>query len=754
MDPNSILNIATAARTDAKRWRNGVISWGELIAKLQTEPAGHKECGGYVLGRLLGERRSKTTIQTRDAVSLDADSHADPQLIADNLDVLGIEAFIHTTFNSAPDDLRLRIIIPLSRSVAPDEYHAIAGTLINLLGADQFDPTSVQPERFMYWPAAQNPEWFQSRRVEGEPADADDLLKDWDPDLTKRAEPRVRKKNPEELGGVVGAFNRAFSIEEAIEAFDLPYEPVGQGRWHLVGARAIAGLNTVAPGLVFSHHVTDPAHGKTCSAFDLVRLHRYGHLDEDSPVDTPIQKLPSHVAMEEEFRSHPKIMGDFLGEDFSDLEDAEAWKLDLEMDRAGRLKPLVKNWDLLRDHDPAFKVVFYNEMTLSLEISADLPWRPLEEGREGFTEVDTMELAAYLERTYRMQNVSRTRVEEVVAMAAHRRRRNPVAEWLQTLVWDGTPRMETCLPGVEVNEHTRLVARKCLVAAVARMLQPGVKWDHSLILHGSEGLGKTHWIERMALGHSDSLGRIGDKDTLLAMQRAWIMISDEGHSLSRADDNAQKEFLTRTADVFRAPYTRYAVAHPRHCVIWGSTNDQVFLRRIEGNRRFLIVRCNEKVDFDALTDEYVEQVWAEAVAAYRAGEKLFLDDEESIVAKTHREEFLEEDVLYGIISEYVDRPVPMSWAEMSPEERAMWLGDPLNRGEVLQDQVCSMQIWCEALGRRRGDHRRGDILDITKALHALPGWRALSGRRRIPGYGPNLVFERMDNIARDLEELL
>ena len=757
LDPNLRLDIATAPRTDSKRWQAGSITWRALVARLST-PEDHKDCGGYVLGRLLGEARRKTTIIDRNTVTLDADSNPDLQDICEKLDVLGYAAVVHSTYGSAPDGLRLRILIPLSRRVAPDEYHAIASGLLDTLGRDAFDPSTVQPERFMYWSSAQNPEWFIFHELAGDPLDVDEALRDWEPDLSELPAPTTRKRNPLELEGVMGAFNRAFDFDAAIAEFSLPYVQVSKGRWQLVGARAIAGLNLIADGLVFSHHVTDPAHGRTCSAFDLVRIHRYGHLDEDvDQTSTPINRLPSHLAMEEEMRRHPRIMGELLGDDFSDLEEGIGWHAELDLDRQGRLKPTVQNWDLLRDNDPALKVVFYNEMTLTVEASGDLPWRAVEPGRETFTSVDTAELAQHIERTYRMAAPSRSRVDEAVQTAAHRRRRNPVAEWLNGLKWDGVERVETSLPGVRPTQYARTIARKCLVAAVARMLDPGCKWDHTLILFGDEGLGKTFWIQSMSRGYSASLGNIGDKDTLIAMQRSWIMVSDEGHSLAKADVDAQKEFLTRTEDVFRMPYDREAVPHPRHCVIWGSTNDKIFLRRMEGNRRFLIVHCEKKVDFGLLTDEYINQVWAEAVHLYREGEQLFLSDDQSIMAREARDEFTEEDTMSGIIQNYLDTPVPLDWDSKSPDARAMWIDDEANgfeKGDVLQNRVCSIQLWVEALHRRKGEHRRVDLLEISKVMHGLPGWRALPGRHRMTHYGPQMVFERIDQTAQDLAELL
>jgi len=280
------------------------------------------------------------------------------------------------------------------------------------------------------------------------------------------------------------------------------------------------------------------------------------------------------------------------------------------------------------------------------------------------------------------------------------------------------------------------------------MFVPGIKWDHTLVLYGSEGLGKSYWIDRMARGYSASLGSLGDKDTLITMQRSWILVADEGHSLRKADAEQQKEFLTRTEDVFRMPYDRESQVHKRRCVVWSTTNDEVFLRRQEGNRRFLIVKCEERVDFDSLTPEYVDQVWAEAVHLYKEGERLFLADDESRTAADARENFTEEEALAGVLAEHLDIPVPGNWDDMGLMERRQYFLDQSMGaglpGNARQDRTCSTQLWVEALGNEIGRHRRTDLLEITAIMKTMPGWRRVPGRHRLPNYGLQVVFERVD----------
>lgn len=168
------LDIATAPRRDSKRWKRDTIEWAELAARLDT-PAGIKECGNYVLGRLRNSKRSRGTLVSRSALTLDVD-HACPGLPEAVGLVFGYRALIHTTYSSTPDAPRFRLIVALSRDVTPDEYRHIARVVMGMLGPEQFDPGSAQPERYMFWPATQDPETYQRWHLDGDPLDVEAVL--------------------------------------------------------------------------------------------------------------------------------------------------------------------------------------------------------------------------------------------------------------------------------------------------------------------------------------------------------------------------------------------------------------------------------------------------------------------------------------------------------------------------------------------------------------------------------------------------
>lgn len=761
--------IAYGKNKTALHWRQSSVSWDEIL-EWMSSPADKKDITGYVLGTLrpttrlhkkdeapcLEMHRVKDGIETRSALALDIDAPGPDFLDTMEL-TFGYRAVMHTTFGSAPDDPRYRLIIPTDREMAPDEYITACQTMMQRLGKDQFDQSTDQPERFMYKPAAQRPEWFTHWVFDGPEIHVDGLLEAFEPDLSSLPAPKSRnKRDPFEIEGVIGAFNRAYSDWDLlIDTYDLPYEKVDDDRYQLIGAKSEAGMGPVqgTTGLVYSHHAHDPAFGKTCSAFDLVRLHQFGELDEDAKASTPVNKLPSHSAMMEMAQVDHRVTAELVGLDFDvimdeDVVQVDGWKMGLRLaPRSGKFVDCIQNWDLVAKHDPVFGCLAYNELTLSPEFTANVPWRKVHDRNRIVTKNDRWETVHYIEREYNIR-MSLEWTSALMEAKAWKSVVNPVRDYLEKLTWDGVSRVEECLPGVRPTDYTRKVARKSLVAAVARMFEPGIKWDHTLVLYGLEGLGKSWWVEKMARGFFSSLGDIKDKDTLLQMQRSWIMLADEGHSMRKADNDSLKEFLTKTQDMFRMPYDRETLVHPRHCVIWSSTNDETFLRRQEGNRRYLIVHCEERVNFGAMTDEYIDQLWAEAVFLYRAGEQMFLSEDESTMAAEERERFIEEDAHAGVIQEYLNTLVPENWWEMSLEQRMGWTADRaqgfVTEGTEYIDRVCSIQLWVEAMGRRKGDARRTDLLDINNAMKRMPGWKSMPGRHRIPGYGPQAIFIRED----------
>lgn len=232
------LAIAHAATPGPKclTWRADTITWDEMRAWLD-DPADQKETCGYVLGTLTGTARRKGEVVSRSALTLDAD-HASPHLIDLLRDVRGWAAIVHTTYSSTPDAPRYRVIILTDRDMTPAEYRRVAQAVMRWLGAEHFDSTCDQPERFMYRPAAQRPEWFQSWVVDGDPLCVDDVLKDAErtaqdaePAPATAVTPQPSQDVPEDV--VAAAVARACADLDALAALSdgerLPWTGVSDG---------------------------------------------------------------------------------------------------------------------------------------------------------------------------------------------------------------------------------------------------------------------------------------------------------------------------------------------------------------------------------------------------------------------------------------------------------------------------------------------------------------------------------------------
>jgi len=229
-----------------------------------------------------------------------------------------------------------------------------------------------------------------------------------------------------------------------------------------------------------------------------------------------------------------------------------------------------------------------------------------------------------------------------VDMIAEQRSYDPVCEYLEPLTWDGTPRLDGMLIGYfgaavgdEVDAGARYLAAvgsAWMISAVARAYSPGAKADHVLTLVGEQGCGKSTALRVLAGDQwfADSLPDVGGKDAADYVRGPWIVELAELAALRRAEAETVKAFVTRTHDRFRAAYGRHTQSHARRCVFAASTNAAEFLRDTTGNRRWWTVTVG-RIDTDAIGRDR-DQLWAEAVHRYRAGEAWHITDREVIDA--------------------------------------------------------------------------------------------------------------------------
>ncbi|MCR4708051.1 MAG: virulence-associated E family protein, partial [Clostridiales bacterium] len=324
--------------------------------------------------------------------------------------------------------------------------------------------------------------------------------------------------------------------------------------------------------------------------------------------------------------------------------------------------------------------------------------------------------------------------------------------------WDGECRVDTLLIdylGAPDTPYTRAVTRKTLCAAVSRVRNPGVKFDTMLVLNGPQGIGKSTLIAKLAgewFSDSLSLGDTKDKTAAEKLQGYWIMEIGELAGLRKAEVETLRSFLSRQNDIYRASFGHRVTPHPRQCVFFGTTNAETgYLRDTTGNRRFWPVRTTESARLHSweLDQETVDQIWAETLLYMERGEKLYLNAAMELLARQEQLNALETDEREGVIEDYLETPLPDKWDGMSLRDRQDFLhgedslvGDKLT-GEIRRETVCTLEIWCECLYRDRANLRRSDSNELTAILERL-GWKRREKKERIPLYGMQYLFERVD----------
>ena len=326
MQHDKELDTATGVSRKTKTWKNKPLKWSELLSRLENttrtpetvaeykamsrdQQSDIKDVGGFVGGYC--NNGSRSDIAFRSVLCLDAD-FADAELWPDWELLYGNAAAIYSTHKHTEKQPRLRLVIPLSRNVTPDEYQAIGRRVADTLGIDKFDDTSYQPQRMMYWPSTSQDGEYIFNYTDAPLLDPDAVLatyhnwadvSSW-PMSSRVAEvmkkTAAKQKDPLEKGGLVGAFCRAYSIQEAIEAYVPNYVPCDEpGRYTYTEGSTAAGVVIYDDKFSYSHHATDPASLQLCNAWDLVRLHKFGQLDADEDPSKAVSSLPSYKAMAE-----------------------------------------------------------------------------------------------------------------------------------------------------------------------------------------------------------------------------------------------------------------------------------------------------------------------------------------------------------------------------------------------------------------------------------------------------------------------
>ena len=329
---------------------------------------------------------------------------------------------------------------------------------------------------------------------------------------------------------------------------------------------------------------------------------------------------------------------------------------------------------------------------------------------------------------------------QAINIVSNRNAFHPVRDFLNSLEWDGQPRVRYALRhflGADDSDYTYEVLKFFMLGAISRAFKPGIKFDYIICVVGDQGAGKSTFFRLLAVDDewfTDDLKDLESGKVYEKLQGHWIIELSEMLATNNAKSNeAIKSFLSRQKETYRTPYERYPKDRPRQCVFAGTTNKVSFLPGDRtGNRRFLPISCQESesevfiLDDEKASREYIRQMWAEVMEIWRSGKtRLKLSPEIEAEVRQRQRQFMQEDVDSGLILAFMQ--------------------------DFTGDKVCSKQLFREALHNefaKPQSWQTNEINDIMNQLireGSLPGWRYFDKPRRFTGtdYGSQKGWERV-----------
>jgi len=792
-------------KTKVKRTRE---KYSEYTSADKMTKLNIKDVGGFIGGETEGNKRINGIRITRQLLTLDIDTRS-PNVLDYIKRNVNFYCMVHTTHSHNPDENRYRIIAPLSREVNADEYEAlgrrIAYSIENTRSESWkglFDETTFQANRLMFFPSvsadgeyicellnldmlAEEQPIIDVDEVLSEYLDKNDIYEWFKPekvDTEQIGKNTLQNKNPLKAKGMVGAFNRTYSISQAIEKF-LPhvYTKERNGRYTYTGGDSHGGGMILNNDTIFySHHGTDPANLYYRSAFDLVRIHLFGNYDnqftpEKELEEKFLEKTDSFKRMIEFCRSIPEVVEHsdsnislrnklerqeaYIDEHFTDMEEEKPAKEKEEVEdnswlvKLDGVKSQMAKLDIIFSKDKTVGNLFYfDTFRDNICFNRKPHWhRQFKEGM-ALTDKDMAHIRAHLDKVYDIRG--ERQIDDAIVVEADKIQKNKVIDWFDSLVWDKKPRLETFFNEffkVPLNPFTRVAFKHWLVGAVSRIYEAGAPMDLLLIIKGKQGIGKSLFFKRLA---TPDFSKPGDhlysdtkidfnkaKDSYEQLEGIWIYEWKELAGMNMSDQESIKAFVDKTEDKFRRSYGRRNVEIKRRVAFGGSTNDNAPLRDRTGNRRFLVMdsgleqnECYIK-DKTKFSQEYRDQLLAEAIELYHSGYDIFEWTEEQLSWwERSNESNLAENDFMGRISSYLEMKRPKSWYSMSVEQMKYYMQkydfDKNENGDVMYDdedletatKTCIPELWQIALGQRDLTINRYQRELIYQSIELL-GWK-------------------------------
>jgi predicted P-loop ATPase len=649
-----------------------------------------------------GERRDMEKVNAITVAVFDVDHVTEEQVYTMAQAIEGFDYVVHSTHNHNPPEFSLRLVMRLSRPIPKALWRATLKNMVSTLGIPA-DPVCKDESRLYFFPTSPSAERVLVERGMGSPLDVDLYLpKDSTGTRVVASEPshdvptladlrerlvssRKRKASstkPDDkerydvLGRILkgealapnGERDNTVNKAAALLAFILPPDAPKEALVELMRP-SIAAMPYEPEGV---QHWLDRA------VFSFSRAQER-RAERDADKQAADERLKRNLlALSQpsaktspathEMQSSCEAEGDGGIEDDSSpvAEDDDTWAADLIQRADGSPKACGENVVLILSRCPEVKGSFrFNEINKTVEVLRG-PFKDVTPDVLDTTVTD------WLMRKFGL-SLAKGEVGDRIMKVARMNSYNPLQQYLTSLTWDGTKRAHTLLTdyfdacltnarGDDITQHVRSIGEKWLISAVARALDPGCQVDTVLVLEGNQGIRKTSAFR--ALGGEwfcDTQLALGDKDSKMLTASNWIIELAELASFKRSEVEGQKAFLTTRTDKYRPPYARANVSCPRMCVFVGTVNPDEggYLTDRTGNRRYWPVWCN-KINLEALEQDR-DQLWAEAVHLYRAGERWWLDEDEQVIADKQAEERVGDSHIEAKIAEW--------WYALHPDKR-------------------------------------------------------------------------------------
>lgn len=398
-------------------------------------------------------------------------------------------------------------------------------------------------------------------------------------------------------------------------------------------------------------------------------------------------------------------------------------------EKSRKLQQTVRNFETIMDNDVRFAgKIKFDEFSRQEYLMGEIPWEN-EACDRAWGSHDDAALYSIIQTDYGVKN--RNDYFDAIKNVSMRNKFHPVRDILDSLEFDGKEHIRSLLPdylGVEDTEYSYQVMRLWMLGAVARVYEPGCKFDYTMIFTGPQGLGKSTFLKMMALNDSwfnDSLDSLDSDKAAQSLMGSWIVELAELKSLARTAGGVEsvKRFLTAVQDKYRVPYERRADIFLRQCVFAGTTNKSDFLQDETGNRRFLIIQTGvNKPTKSLFVPEAIEDMkaaWAQAVHIWKEERpELLLPDSCRDEARRLQDESMADDGKVGIITQFLEN----------------------------KQRTCVLEIWKAAL-ERPDIPKKWESSEIMDIVLSIPGWQKMKNSTTFGEYGKQKGLQKVNQVS-------